>query len=236
MTTVESILILNGAGLQADVWDDARAALPAAFVSAVAARPTRDRARLADYAQSALDSAPDGPFTVVAHSAGGLVAAQLAAQAPDRVTAILGVSAVYPRPGRSFLSSMPIPRRWLLGAALRLAGTRPPESAIRSGLASDLSEAEADRVVRDFTPESAALFRDRVTRGSWTGRTGYVHTEDDRELSLALQRRFAENLGSDWTTHLSTGHLPMLARPDELATAISAFVSDRVTVTSPSPR
>lgn len=106
--------------------------------------------RLRDYARAAADSAPPGSFTIVAHSAGGVIAAEVAQIIPDRVDAIVGVSAVVAAPGGSFVSAMPVPHRWALGAMLRLDGTRPPDSVIRSRLAHGLGADLAERVVSDF--------------------------------------------------------------------------------------
>lgn len=223
------ILFLNGAGLPDWLWDDVRDRLEQRETR-VAARPAAAQPGLADYAEAALADAPSGRFTVVAHSAGGVVAAALAQLAPDRVDAVLGVAAVVPAPGGSFLTALPRPQRWVLDVAMRLAGTRPPAASIRRGLAHGLPAGTADRIVAEFRPESAGLYRDRVgTDGpdGWAGRSGYVHTLADRELPLALQRPWAERLGGTFRAELETGHLPMLEDPASLATSIAAFVDQK---------
>jgi pimeloyl-ACP methyl ester carboxylesterase len=218
----ETILFVSGAGLSPRIWDGVRDDL--ALPSVVAPRPGGAASSLRDYAETAIASAGNGRFTIVAHSIGGVVASEILRLAPERVNGLLAVSAVIPRAGESFVSAMPVPNRWILPVALRLGGTRPPESAIRGSLGHGLDEKEADRIVAEFTPESQRLYLDKTLGRSWTGRTGYVTTTEDRELPASMQRRFAERLGAEWSEELVTGHLPMLQDPVQTAAAIRRFV------------
>lgn len=226
-TPYEPIMFLSGAGLPAWIWDDVRRDLGAGQQTRVASRPRDGRARLRDYAQAVIDSAPPGGFAIVAHSAGGVIGAEVARLAPERVSAFLAISAVIPQPGGSFISAMPVPNRWVLSAAMRFAGTRPPDSAIRRGLARGLDEKVADRIIADFTPESPALYRDRITHRSWRGWRGYLRTTDDHELPTARQQRSAQRLGAAWQSDLNTGHLPMLEDHQAVAAAITRFLDAR---------
>ena len=226
-TTHHSILFLSGAGLPPWIWDDVRHRLDDAHVTQVAPRPAGRETGLRDYAAAALDSMPAELFTIVAHSAGGVVGAEVTQLAPERVAGLLGVSAIVPRPGDSFLTAMPAPNRWILSAAMRLAGTRPPDSAIRASLAHGLDAQIADRLVADFTPEPQGYYRDRIGSRPWSGRRGYLATAADRELPPALQRRFSTNLAPSWRREIATGHLPMLESPDALAESIALFLDGR---------
>lgn len=135
--------------------------------------------------------------------------------APERVIGILGVCATVPPPGGSFITAM------------RLAGTRPLDSAIRKSLAHGLDEQTVDRLITDFTPEPQAYYRERIGEQTVGGARGYVITSDDHELPVALQRRFAANLGAQWQHELPTGYLSMLETPDALSRTISRFLSAR---------
>ena len=212
------LLFLSGAGLPGWIWDDVRAALPA---STVAAYPRTGG--LQDYVTKVLDEAPER-FTVVAHSVGGVVASQLVAQAPDRIDGLLAVAASIPRPGQSFLSALPFPQKLIVRAVIRLAGTKPPEKVIRAGVAAGLEKSLVDRIVREFSPESAALYRDTVAERTFPARRGYLTTTADKEFPVALQEVYAKNLDPTWTHSLPTGHLPMLASPGDFSLALKAFL------------
>ncbi|PSK67509.1 hypothetical protein B0E53_00488 [Micromonospora sp. MH33] len=223
-TSRDPIVFLSGAGLPAWIWDDVRRDLGEGQQTCVASRPQGGRARLGDYAQAVIDSAPAGGYVLVAHSAGGVIGAEVTRLVPERVSAFLAISAVIPQPGGSFISAMPVPNRWVLSAAMRFAGTRPPDSAIRRGLAHGLDEEVTDRIIADFTPESPALYRDRTAHRSWSGWRGYLRTTDDHELPMALQQRCAQRLGAAWQNDLNTGHLPMLEDHQAVAAAITRFL------------
>ncbi|MEV6281554.1 alpha/beta hydrolase [Kribbella sp. NPDC051770] len=217
------ILLVSGAGLASWIWDDVRKELDRPTV--VAERPQHEGATLRQYAEAALASAPWERFAVVAHSSGGAVAAEMMAVAPERVSALLAVSAVVPKAGGSFVSSMPFPQRAVLGVAMRLAGTRPPDSAIRRGVAGRVDEKTADRIVADFTAESLNLYRDKPRNTGFPAHRGYLTTKQDAELPVGLQHRFAANLGTAWNESLETGHLPMLEAPEALARQIERFLT-----------
>lgn len=227
-TSPDPILLIGGAGLPAWIWDDIRRELSNSHDTRVAVRPHPGvNARLRDYADAAVESAPPGRFAIVAHSSGGMIGAEVAGLVPDRISAFLAVSAVVPKPGGSFLSAMPVPNRWVLGLAMRLGGTRPPDSAIRRGLAGRLDDRTAERIVADFAPESPGLYRDATTHCSFSGPRGYVLTSRDSELAPALQRRYARRLDASWSDELSTGHLPMIEDPQRLASSIIRFLAWR---------
>lgn len=222
--TTSSLLFLSGAGLPGWIWDDTRAALPEA--GDVAPRPFAPDADVDAYARQALEAAHDGPLTIVAHSAGGVIAAQLAMLAPGRVVGVLAVTAVIPKAGHSFVSSMPYPNRLLLPTILRLAGTRPPDTTIRTSLAAGVDTATTDRLINDFTPESRAYFTSCVSAELTAPVRGYVTTSDDAELPIALQHRYATRLRPTFTRTLTSGHLPMLTHPNQLAETITDFHND----------
>lgn len=226
-TSHPSILFLGGAGLPAWIWDDVRRRLSGSHETRVAPRPVRSGAGVRDYADAAIGSMAADRFVVVAHSAGGVVGAEVMRLAPERVAGFLGVCAVVPQAGGSFITAMPVPNRWMLSAVMRLAGTRPPESAIRKILTHGLDDHVTDRLIADFNPEPQGYYRERIGEQSWKGMRGYAATTNDRELPAALQRQFAANLGVGWQHELSTGHLPMLENPEALTATITTFLNAR---------
>ncbi|WP_019929082.1 alpha/beta fold hydrolase [Nocardia sp. BMG111209] len=217
------ILFLSGAGLPAWIWDGVRANLPDGSI--VAAYPKQPGAHLGDYAAAVLEQAPAGSFTLVAHSIGGVVASRIVAAAPERVAGLLGVAATFPAAGTSFLATLPAPQRVVIGLIMRLAGTRPPEKAIRSALCAGIDEADATRIVAEFAPESRHLYRDVVSARTFPAHRGFVVTTADRQVSPAMQYRHADELGAGFRRELSTGHLPMLQDPAALAGIIAEFTA-----------
>ncbi|MDO5753957.1 alpha/beta fold hydrolase [Arthrobacter sp.] len=216
-----SLLFLSGAGLPEWIWDATRAAL--SETSVIAPRPARKDADVSGYAEAALEAAPAGPLTLVAHSAGGVIAAEVTTLAPERIHGVLGVTAVIPTAGRSFASSMPFPTRLLLPMILKLAGTRPPESSIRKSLAAGVDQIRVDRLIHDFTPETRAYFTSALSTEIVAPVRGYVTSNDDAELPIALQKRYAAKLQPTFFRSLTGGHLPMLRDPHQLARAIRNF-------------
>jgi len=63
--------------------------------------------------------------------------------------AIAAATGVIPKPPGSFLSAMPLPNHWVLSVAMRIAGTRPPDNAIRKSFAAGLEPFVADRIEPD---------------------------------------------------------------------------------------
>ncbi|MEU1430857.1 alpha/beta hydrolase [Nocardia sp. NPDC005746] len=218
------ILFLSGAGLPAWIWDDVRNSLH--VESVVATYPRRADATLRDYADAVLEQTPGRVFTIVAHSIGGVVASEIAAIAPERLDGILGVAASMPGIGKSFLGAMPTPQKLVMGLIMRFAGTKPPENAIRSGVCAGLGEADTSRIVSQFEPESQHLYRDGVSARTFPARRGYVVTSSDRVIPAADQRRHATELGAEFRSELSTGHLPMLQDPASLARIVGEFKTE----------
>ena len=208
------VLCISGAGLPAWIWDGVRDRLdrPLRVVP-----PAPPGATLADHVDTALSAVDDWErVAVVAHSIGGVVAVELVARAPERVSALVAVAACIPAAGRSFLQSLPFPQRHVLSALMRLAGTRPPAREVREGLCLGVSSATADRIVAEFRPESPRLYRDRPSPRRLPRTCLYVSTTEDTQFSRQQQDRFAAELGGGRTA-LDTAHLPMLQDPDGLA-------------------
>lgn len=164
---------------------------------------------------------------LVAHSLGGVVGMRLAAHLGDRVAGFIGISAAIPINGGSFVSALPFPQKVIVRLMLRLAGTRPPDAAIRKGLCSDLTTEQADQIVARFTPESRAVYTDRVDVAPPDVPRRYVVLTADREFPPSLQARFARRLGGN-QIELDSGHLPMVSQPGELAKLLARFLSDAV--------
>ena len=163
---------------------------------------------------------------IAAHSLGGVVGQSVAPQVNERLAGFMAISAVIPRARGSFVSCFPWPKRVLLNVVLRTVGTKPPESAIRKGLANDLSPELAAEVVDRFTPESRRVYFDPTPGAVPDVPRLYVKSRKDKELDGAFQDRMIANLGSSRVVTLDSGHLTMLSHPPELADVLNQFVSE----------
>ncbi|MCC3377263.1 alpha/beta fold hydrolase [Cohnella sp. REN36] len=229
---------LHGAGLSPDIWNEVIGTLTAPCLAL--AYPGHDRPEAARHALTLTDYVAElkrqleawetERFVLVAHSLGGVPALRLAAELPDRVAGLAAVGAVVPRAGGSFLSALPWPKRLLLSVLLPRTGTRPPASAIRSGLCGDLPPERADVIVRDFSPESVRVYTDRAEAPVPNVPKLYVKLTRDREIAPALQDRMRSNLAPDDVRSLDTGHLPMLGDPRGLGEILRAFRAGLATV------
>jgi pimeloyl-ACP methyl ester carboxylesterase len=146
------------------------------------------------------------------------------------VTAILGIAAVVPRPGRSFVSSMPFATRLVLGAVLKAAGTKPPDKAVRA-LAHGLPGHVTDQIVTDFEPEAIRLYRDPTPARDLPAARAYVRGTADNEISPAVQRASARTLQASWIEEMPTGHLPMLQEPARVSRSVRRLLATINTTT-----
>lgn len=195
-------------------------------------RPPEERSGLSldDYADSVaaqVRTFPPRRIVLVAHSVAGILMSRLVRDLPDRVEGLVAVGAAIPRGEGSFLSTLPVPQRFVIGAIMRVFGTRPTEAAIRKGLCSDLPSDLADEVVDRFDPESRALYRSPAPPPSVELPSVYLRLTSDQELGLSLQDRMARNLDAGQVIDLRSGHMPMLSQPRTLARVINEFVAAR---------
>jgi pimeloyl-ACP methyl ester carboxylesterase len=97
--------------------------------------------------------------------------------------------------------------------ARRVAGTRPPDAAIRKGLGAGLPDDVVQGLVEDYAAESPALFLERTGTPVLPPVRRYLMTSRDREVPTAVQRSSAGTLRAQHVTEVATGHLPQLEAP-----------------------
>ena len=229
--SVTGLVFVHGAGLGRWIWKPMASALELPYLltdfpGRGDAEATTKGLRLADYVEhlrGQVDDFPGDRLVIVAHSLGGVVALKLAEELAGRIAGFVGIGAAIPVNGGSFVSSLPAARRALTTVLMRVAGTKPPESAIRHGLCSDLPAEQADEVVRRFVPESRAVYLERTEAPVPDVPKLYVRLTQDKELSPRLQDVMARNLGATAVREISSGHMPMLSEPLQLARVINDF-------------
>lgn len=226
------ILFLQGAGLSPQIWQGAEAliALPSLTVEYPGTRVSakeRNQLTLQDYVNTVMQRVQAWPvegIIIVAHSIGGVLGLAVAKELGVRLKGFVAVSAVIPEHGGSYISALPLPNRLIMSAVMRIAGTKPPESAIRSSLCNGLSEEQIQEVLAHASAESKHLYFDKTNADAPNVPRLYVRLSLDKELPLSMQNTMARNLGAKELVDISFGHMPMLGKPKELAAVINSFV------------
>jgi pimeloyl-ACP methyl ester carboxylesterase len=180
-------------------------------------RPGRrvEAAELSAWLARWLDAAGLERVDLVGHSLGGLVAAELAARAPERATRLVLVAPAGIPCGRNFIAR-----------ALPLAGTL---AAIRSWL--PMAAADALRLGPlalsrgivfvskcDLTPELHSV----------RAPTLIVWGERDHLVPLWVAEQWQRELRSSRLALLDCGHVPMLEAPRELAASVLPFLEEEL--------
>jgi pimeloyl-ACP methyl ester carboxylesterase len=177
--------------------------------------------RLADV----LDAHPE-PAVVVASSMGGVIATQLAAQAPDRFARLVYSAAFVPQDGQSLidLTRLPEGRDDQTQANLVVEGDPPMafvpgEIARRTAFACCSDELAAWALERR-TPQAVAPFGEPVRLDGFRFGTipiTYVVCTRDQSIPPALQRRMLKAVGCADVVELDADHVPQLSATAELA-------------------
>jgi pimeloyl-ACP methyl ester carboxylesterase len=222
-------VLIPGAGFGTWLWDPVVAHLdqPALVVpipgrgASAAERRALTLAAAADEITGVARSWRTGPLVVVGHSLGGVLVPEVVRRLADAVVALEFVGALAPGDGeRAVDLQTPVQRMFIrvLGV-VRPRGMKPPASALRKELCTDLDEEATASVVERFgpVPEAPRLYRDRI---SWAGVPDvprhYVQLLRDESVPPARQEQMAAKIGAEVAT-MDSGHLPMLSRPAELA-------------------
>jgi pimeloyl-ACP methyl ester carboxylesterase len=227
-------VFIYGAGLDRQVWERVAQGLDCPYLLAdfpmrKESYEARRELTLGDYAAYVRKQVEEWEverFVIVAHSLGGVVALRAASDFSDRLAGFVAVGAAIPKEGGSFLSTLPLPKRWILSLILKKMGTKPPESAIRAGLCNDLAAEDAAAIVRDFVPESIRVYTDPVVSSLPEVPKLYVKLGKDKEFGPALQDKMIRNLSPKRIGNLNAGHMPMLSDPDGLRRTLLEFLSE----------
>ncbi|MDX2776602.1 alpha/beta hydrolase [Streptomyces caniscabiei] len=225
------IIFISGAGLQPWIWQEAAKEIPLPYAT-IDFTDLKKGKRLNDitiddYVQAALAQVAAlnvEKAIIVTHSIGGIIGTELAKRLGDKVAGFAAACAAIPRPGKSFLSLFPFPQSFITGMIMRIVGTKPPASAIKSGLCNDIDDATASRVADSFDPESIKLYTTPTSSTPLPQVPSlYIITTNDKEYPLDLQRTMADQLGAT-IIQIDAGHLPMISKTNETVAAIQTLI------------
>lgn len=182
-------------------------------------------ATLLDHAAAVVDALGGADdVVVVAHSLGGLVGPLVCDALGPRARLMVFVAAMVPRPGEPFGAWWEATGHATGVAARDAAEGAPPEGTVATYLhdVDPALAAEALRRTRD--PHEHALSAPWPLAALPTTPTRFVLCRDDRLFPAAWLRGVVRDRLGIACDEIGTGHMPMLARPAELASLLAGLV------------
>ena len=211
---VTTYVLIHGAGSDSWYWHRVAPRLQALGhdVIAVDLPCYDDAAGLEEYAQTVLDTVGDRrDLVLVAQSLGGFTAPLVCDRLP--VTLLVLVAAMVPRPGES-------PGDWWANTGHQFPDPFDPAVVFTHDLPPELAAASLEHV----REQSGTPFQKPWPLDAWPDvPTRFLLCRDDRFLPADFQRRVVfERLGIV-PDEMGGGHLPALARPEELVERLEAY-------------
>ena len=170
------------------------------------------------------------PAIVAGNSMGGVIATQAAARYPQRVSALVYVTAFVPRDGQSLHDLTQLPEgaddQVQANIIIEPPVATMPAAASRSALYGSCSEADATWAVSNQRPQPLGPFAARVSipAGALDGiRRYYVLCTKDRAIPVALQRRMITENAITNVVEFDTDHTPHLSMTAALGDALQQF-------------
>ena len=162
----------------------------------------------------------DGPVILVGHSWGGMVISE--AGNDPKVKALVYIAALVPEAGQSTNDVLkPYPPTPGLShvqpdANGFLSLTR---QGINEDFVPDLPAGERDIVLATQGPWSSVCLSDKVASPAWKTKPSWYVAVNDRMLPKDFEQNIAKRINATTTT-LTSGHVPMLSKPNEIAAVI----------------
>lgn len=222
-----TIVLLHGSGMGPWIWDRMTPSLVHAHTAVDVPSRQKDAtpASCAALISQAIGTQTSGNIIIVAHSLSGVLVPELAARLEGRLKGVVYVGAVIPKAGQTFARAMGVLSSLLLPVLFWFnpRGLRPSEAMLRKQLCNGLDEEATQQVIRRFQPEHAGLFLTPVGPPASVPSV-YVRLTDDRSVPPGQQLAMASTLPGTEIVELQSGHMPMLAKPQELAAIITNAV------------
>lgn len=218
-----NVVLVHGAFADGESWNKVVPLLEARGLHVVAVQnPLSSLADDVSATKRAIEQLK-GSIVLVGNSWAGAVISQ--AGNDDNVKALVYVAAFAPDNGQSIndmLKGKPAPS-WAnqltkdSGGYLRLS-----TDAVIHSLAQDLPVAQARLVADTQGPWFAGCTDDKVTTAAWHSKPSwFVVADKDHMIDPHLQAEMASHIGAT-VTHVNSGHLAMLSKPADVASAIIA--------------
>lgn len=175
-----------------------------------------------------IDEAGIDSMVLVGHSLAGVTLPEIATQlGARRVRRIVAVACCVPPQGKTTVDTVSLPTQLVARLLEQIPMPRwLARQMFCNGMSAEQTALSLDLLVPD-APDTPGLTRERVDRRAFPEaipRT-WVVTLRDRTLPPRVQLRFASNLGAQEIVPIDTGHNPMIADPDGLATIIATRLS-----------
>lgn len=227
----KGVVLIHGAGLGAFIWQEMKLDWQVLRINFQnrGNGPANEGLHYQDYVDEVVQQIENwtvDQIIVVGHSIGGCIALNVAARYPERVIGFIGISAVIPKKGASFVSCLSGPKSWLLPFMMRFFGTRPPKRIIESTLCNGLGKEQRHKITSRFTSESRYLYTEDCKAPIPGCPKMYIITTEDNEWGESEQKQMAKNLKTKQIERIETGHLPMMANPKMLSHLINGFCKD----------
>ncbi len=165
-----------------------------------------------------------GKVILVGHSMGGMVITNVAEKAPSKISKLVYIGAFLPTSGQALTDLAYSDPDSKLGPSLVPSADQLTLDVKRENLISlfiaDGSKADQDKVVKNYRPEPAIPFTNKVTLTAEAfGKVDkiYIKTLNDIVISPGLQDLMIAGAGIKTVFTINSSHSPFLAQPDELA-------------------
>jgi pimeloyl-ACP methyl ester carboxylesterase len=224
VVTNTAVLLVRGAWNGPEAWDAVLPELDGYDVRAIALpsssrSPGAHPAGMYDDAEEirrAIDEF-DAPVTVVAHSYGGIPAAEAVSYCPA-VARIVFLASFVLYEGESMVSIAGGPKpHWDIDESAGLVRVRTPEQNIYADLQGDIAAA----AIKGLRPQSLRSLTEPLTSSAWKRvPSTYVRASRDRAIPAALTEVFTSR--TDALDLLDTGHAPRRVDPVGVARLVRA--------------
>jgi pimeloyl-ACP methyl ester carboxylesterase len=169
------------------------------------------------------------PVVLVGHSFGGITISNVAEAAPEKIKALVYLSAYLPQDGQSLMdlaktdrdSLMGKPGNLLLNADYTVATIAPDAKA--DIFANDANDADRQAIIASLIPEAAGPqgMPVKLTAANW-GKVPkfYLETTQDHCVSPYLQEQMIAKASLVKVMKIAAGHASYITKPQEVAVGI----------------